>query len=137
MKSVCPGKMGIYPGNVLDMSVEFIALHDGEIPGSGQINGDLRVDPTRPGRDDDDPIRKLHGLGNVMGNKYESLSSIHPEFFQVFAKLLPGHGIQGAQGFVHQHQGGIVDQGPAKGRSLLHAPGKLIGMVVQETLQSD
>ncbi len=68
----------------------------------------------------------LPGRGEMMITRSESCTASEMSWVtnkKVFPVLVPGHGVQSTQGFVHQHQGWIGYQGPAKGRTLLHAPG--------------
>src|SRR5579883_1570052 len=67
---------------------------------------------------DDDAVAQLDGLVEAVGDDDEP-------------RLL----VEGAEGLIHQHQGGVHHQGPGDGDALPHAAGELVRVVAFESLQ--
>ena len=70
-----------------------------------------------------------------MGDKQDGLRLVGPDAHDLERHLLAGQRVKGAEGFVHQQDVGVVDQGAADGGALLHAAGKLARVLALEPAQ--
>jgi hypothetical protein len=72
----------------------------------------------------------------AVGDEDDSLLAFLPDPQQLQVHLLAGQRVQGAEGFVHQDQLGVVNERAGNGGALLHAPGQFIGIFVLGTAES-
>ena len=88
----------------------------------GQRHVDVLDDPARACRHHAYPIGEQHRLGHRVRDEEDRLRPFAPDAQQLQAHFFPGERVQGAEGFVHQEEVRVRDQGPADGSPLLHAP---------------
>ena len=70
-----------------------------------------------------------------MGDEEDGLASARADALDVQRHLVAGQGIQRAEGLIHQEERGVVDQRPADGHPLFHAPRQLVGETFLEALE--
>ena len=68
----------------------------------------------------------------IVGDEEAGLLILLPGLQQLGLELGAGLGVQGAEGLVHEQHLGIRRIGPGDGYPLLHAAGKLLGIVVRK-----
>ena len=54
---------------------------------------------------EDDGVRQLQRLAHIVGDEDDGLLQLLLEVLHLVLQNLPGHGVQGAEGLVHQHDG--------------------------------
>ena len=72
-----------------------------------------------------------------MGDEDNRFLRLRPDAQELKLHEIPGLGIQGRERLVHQEDARIHRQSPGQVDSLLHAAGKLVGIVVFEAGQAD
>jgi hypothetical protein len=81
-------------------------------------------------------VRQKHRFLNAVGHEEDGLPSILPNTQQLDIQLVARHRVKRSEGFIHEQQLRVHDQRAAKGDSLLHAAGKLMGIHFLETFQA-
>ena len=79
---------------------------------------------------EDDGICQLQRLAHVMADKDDGLAQLLLDVLYLVLEDLTGHGVQGGEGLIHQHDGGRGRQGPQYTDPLLLAAGELGGILV-------
>ena len=85
----------------------------------------------------DDPVRypdnSFGRLGDVLvvGHENDGNPFFLIELFKYAQDFLAGSGVEVAGGFIGEEQGGVVDQGPGDGDTLLLSAGELRGFMVE------
>jgi hypothetical protein len=77
------------------------------------------------------PICHLGNYAEIMGDKDNCRIKICPQLFQQFENLGLDGDIQGSAGLVRKEQLWIARQGHGNENPLLHAPGKMMGIISQ------
>ena len=70
-------------------------------------------------------VGQLQGLAHIVGDEHNGLVQLLLQALYFVLQVLAGHGVQGAEGFVHQHHRGRGGQGPEDADALLLAAGQL------------
>ena len=79
---------------------------------------------------ENDHIGQIQRLLHVVGNKHKGLVQLLLEGAHLLLEGAPGHGVQGGEGLVHQHDGGRGRQGTENTDALLLSAGHLGGVLV-------
>ena len=74
---------------------------------------------------EDDDVRQFQCLAHVVADKDNGLAQLLLDVLHLVLKRLPGHGVQGGEGLIHQHDGGRGCQSPQHADALLLAAGEL------------
>ncbi len=74
---------------------------------------------------EDDDIRQLQRLSHVVADEDHGLIQPALNVLHLVLKNFPGHGVQGGEGLIHQHDGGRGRQSPQHADPLLLAAGEL------------
>ena len=90
----------------------------------------------RPRREHDHAVGEEHRLADPVGDKEHRLFRLLPDAQELEVHPLPGQGVEGAEGLVHQQQLGVVNEGAGDGDALLHAAGELLGIAALEALEA-
>ena len=78
----------------------------------------------------DDQVGQVQGLVHVVGDKDDGFVQLLLQALDLQLEGAAGHGVQGAEGFVHQHHRGRGGQGTEDTDALLLAAGQLRGVFV-------
>src|SRR5438132_4099218 len=113
-------------GDLAHVRVKPRALADLDRAGAGQVDPHDLVDPPGPRAHDDHAVGQLDGLRDAVGDEEHGLPALHPQPLKIDPELVPRQGIERAQRLVHQDERGIVHQGAAERRPLLHAARQLV-----------
>ena len=82
---------------------------------------------TRPGRDEQHhPVGQTGGLPDVVGDEQDREVPLAPEPFGLVVEQVAGHGVEGAEGLVHEEDVGVLGEGPNQGDPLAHAARELV-----------
>ena len=93
-----------------------------------QVDGEMVGHAGQSGGRHRDMGSKEHRFLDAMGHEHDGLAAFPPDPEQFQVHSLSGRGIKGAEGFIHQDELGVVDQGAGDGGALLHAAGQLMGV---------
>jgi len=74
-----------------------------------------------PRRHDQHAVGEKDGLRNAVRDEDDGLAALEPDALQIQIHLLARHGVERAEGLVHQQERGVVDERPDDGDALLHA----------------
>ena len=72
-----------------------------------------------------------------MGDEHDGLARLLPDPQELEIHELARHGVERAEGLVHEEERGIVHEGPGNGHALPHASRKLVRIFVLESLEAD
>src|SRR3954447_21006932 len=81
------------------------------------------------GRVDDDCIRQVAGLDNIVGDEQHRLAMLAPELDELCSKPPGGELIKAAEGLVHQQQLWIATKRAGYAHPLLHTARNLVRKV--------
>src|SRR5262245_38034551 len=93
-------------------------------------------DATGTRRHDHHAVGEQDRLRDAVGDEEDRLRPLLPHAEQLQAHLLAGHGVEGAEGLVHEQEAWVVHEGAAQGHPLLHAAGQLPGILPLESGQA-
>ena len=79
---------------------------------------------------ENDHIGQVQRLLHIVGDKHKGLVQLLLEGAHLLLEGAPGHGVQGGEGLVHQHDGGRGGQGTENADALLLPAGHLGGVLV-------
>ena len=92
---------------------------------------------TRPGRLVSSTIRSARRAASrtlwVTNRMVEP--GLPPDALELVVHDVAGHGVEGAEGLVHQQDVGLLRQRPGQGDALAHAAGQLVGLLVDEAVE--
>src|SRR5712691_7379682 len=99
--------------------------------------GDANLGPERArmGREHDDPVGEVDGLGDVVGDVDDGLARLAPDVDQHPLHLVAGERVQRGEGLVHEEDGRVVGQGAGDGHALLHPPAQLVRVGAGKALE--
>ena len=95
------------------------------------------VDAARSWRHDHDSIGQKDRFLDRVGNENDGQAGSRPDLDQFVLQPFAGHRVERAEGFVHQHDFGIIGEHAGNGNALLHAARKLVRIDVGKILQTD
>ena len=95
------------------------------------------LDAAGPGRHDDHAVGEEDRLGNRVGDEHDGLPRLPPDAQQLEVHELARHGVERAEGLVHQEQRRVVDERAGDGHALAHAARQLVRVLVLEALEAD
>jgi len=121
----------------VDVLREGRALPDVQVARARQVDREHLADPSRPGRHDHDAIRQEHRLGDRVRDEHNGLARLLPDPLEVDLELVASQRVEGAEGFVHQEERRVVDEGPTEGDTLAHPARQLEGVPPLEALEAD
>src|SRR5690606_9352990 len=101
-----------------------------------QIDGDGFHEAARTRRKHHDHVAQVYRLGNAVRDEQHGILGFHPDALQLEVHLVAREGIERPEGFIHQQQAGVVDQGAANGRTLAHAARQFARIAVPEIAQA-
>ena len=89
---------------------------------------------TRPGRLDSSTTRSARRAASrtLWVTNTTVKPAILPESLELVVEQVAGHGVEGAEGLVHQQDVGVLGEGPGEGDALAHAARQLVGALVGE-----
>ena len=82
-----------------------------------------------------DAIREAQGFCRVMGDEQGGDAALVRQRQKVILQVAADSRIQRTERLVHQQDVWLCHQGPGQADPLLHAPGKLVGIVLPPPLQ--
>ena len=85
-------------------------------------------DAAGPRRHDDDPGAEIDGLGDRVGDEDDGLAGAAPEPVELVVEMIAGDLVEGAEGLVHEQEGGVEGERAGNRHPLLHAAGELPGI---------
>src|SRR2546425_5004290 len=100
-------------------------------------HGERLLDLPGAGGEDDDPVREIDGLADLMRDEQDGLLRPEPDVQQLFLHDLAGLGVQGGEGLVHQEDLRVHDERAREIHALLHAARELVGIVLLEAVEPD
>ena len=89
----------------------------------------------RPGGQEHHAVGEAGGLADVVGDEQDGEAAVVPDPFELVVEQVAGHGVEGAEGFVHEHDVGVLGEGPGEGDPLVHAAGELVGSLLAEVVR--
>jgi hypothetical protein len=107
------------------------------VPRARDVHLEDLADPPGARRHQENSITQHDGLVHRMGYEHHGLGLALEDLQQLLLERLPGLGVQGAEGLVHQQHGRVDGQGPGQTRPLLHSARELEGVGVLEAGQAD
>ena len=75
-------------------------------------------------------------LPHVVGDEQDRRAGLPPDPLQLVVHDVAGHGVQRAEGLVHEQHVGLLGQRPGQGDPLAHAARELVGLLVDEAVQA-
>ena len=106
-----------------------------DVAGTGDFNLEFLFDAARPRGEDKHAAAEAHGLADIVRHKEDRLPGLGPDFLQFFVKEVPGLGVEGGEGLVHQKYGGIERECARKRHAAFHAAGEFVDSGLFETLE--
>jgi hypothetical protein len=82
------------------------------------------------------PHRNRVHFGDGVGDEHDGRSGLGGDAGELRLEVLPGHLVEGAERLVHEEQAGLLGERARNGDPLLHPPGELVGMPVDEVRQA-
>ena len=101
------------------------------------VDGELADHPAGPARQQHDPVGEAGGLAHVVGDEHDAEVPVGPQPLELVVEQVAGHGVEGAEGLVHEEDVGLLGEGPGDGDPLAHAAGQLVGPLVAEPVEVD
>ena len=86
---------------------------------------------------DGDPVAQAQGLVQIVGDEDDGLVQFRLQSQQLVLHFMADERIQGGERLVHQQDLGVRGQRAGQTHALLHAAGKLVGILGLETGQAD
>src|SRR5699024_9265765 len=108
-----------------------------DTPGPLSVDGELLDDSAGAAGQQHDPVAQAHGLTHVVGDEEDRQPFLPPDPLQLVVEDVAGHGIECAEGLVHEQDVGVLGQGSGQGHTLSHATGEFVGAFALETGQAD
>ena len=92
---------------------------------------------TRPGRlvQHDDPVGQAGRLPHVVGDEEHRAAGVAPDALELVVHDVAGHGVEGAEGLVHEQDVALLGQRAGQGHALAHAARELVGLAILEPAQ--
>jgi hypothetical protein len=72
-----------------------------------------------------------------VGHEDDREAPLQVEPLELVVEQVPGDGVEGAEGLVHEQHVGVLAQRPGQGDALAHAAGQLVGPLLGEAVQVD
>ena len=91
--------------------------------------------PAGAGREEHHAIRQAGRLPHVVGDEHDAEVAIGPEALELGVQEVAGHGVEGAEGLVHEEDVGLLGEGPGDGDPLAHAARELVGHLRPEAVE--
>ena len=95
--------------------------------GRGDVDRELGRHPSRAARQQHDPVAQAGRLPHVVGDEQDREAAARPHPLELVVEDVAGHGVEGAEGLVHEQDVGVLGQGPGQRHPLAHAAGQLVG----------
>ena len=91
------------------------------------------------GCEEDDALGEVEGLVEVVGDEEDGLGDAVQEVAKHGLHLGAGDGVEGAEGLVHEEDGGVGGEGASEADALALASGELMGEAMGEAggIESD
>ena len=103
----------------------------------GRIDGDVFDDATGPGGHDDDPVGQIDALENRMRDEDDRPAEFLPEVQEIVVELEAGDLVESGEGFVHQQELRLGDEGTGDRYPHLHAARQFARVAVGEAFEAD
>src|SRR5208283_1545550 len=100
-----------------------------------QVHIQTRPDPSGMRGHDENAVRQVKRLPDVMGNEYHRDGRLLPQIKEFLLAVFSCLRIQGCERLVQKKDVGAGRQRPRYGDPLLHAAGKLMGVILFEALE--
>src|SRR4051812_13883570 len=113
---------------------DFAADHAGQLVDVGAVetagvrefDGDFLADAAGVGVEDDHAVGEADGFADGVGDEEDRLVGFEPELLELEVEEGAGLGVEGGEGFVHEEDGGVKDEGAGDGDALAHAAGEFV-----------
>ena len=105
--------------------------------GPGDVDDELLGHPAGPAGEHHDAVAEPGGLAHVVGDEQDRAAGLLPDALELVVHDVAGHGVEGAEGLVHEEHLALLGQGPGQGDPLAHAAGELVGLAVGEAAELD
>src|SRR5580765_2957584 len=102
-----------------------------------EIDDELLGHATWPAGQQHDAIAQADRLAHVVGHEDDGQPALPPEPLQLVVEEVTGHGVEGPEGLVHQHDLGALCEGARQRDTLPHATGQLVRPLVSEAVEMD
>ena len=106
-----------------------------DVPGPGELDLKFLFDPSRPGREHQNPVPQTDGFPHVMGHKKHGLAGLRPNLLKFFMEKVPGLGVERRKRLIHEQCRRVQRQSPGERNPALHPPRKLMEMGPLESSQ--
>ena len=84
-------------------------------------------------RQQHDPVAEADGLAHVVGDEHDREAGLLPQPLELVVEEVAGHGVEGAEGLVHQQDVGVLGQRPGQRDPLAHAARQLVGPLARRS----
>ena len=98
------------------------------VAGARDVDFDHFADTAGVGIEHEDAVAEEDGFIEVVGDEDDGDVDIFPDVEEVGLHLAAGLGIEGAEGFVHEEDAGLIGESAGDGDALFHAAGELLGV---------
>ena len=105
-------------------------------PRARDVDGELRRHPARPAGQQHDAVAEADGLADVVGHEQDRRAGRLPDPLELVVEDVAGHGVERAEGLVHQQDLGLLREGPRQRHPLAHAARQLVGLAPREARSS-
>src|SRR5206468_3959614 len=116
---------------------ELVGGHHVEVARPGQPHLNDLLDAPGTGRHDDDAVGEKGRLGNGVGDEHDGLARLLPDAQELEVHELAGHGVESAEGLVHEEERGVVHERARDGHALAHPAGELVWVLLLEAAEAD
>ena len=107
-----------------------------DAPGPIGVDDELRRHPAGSAGEQHDAVGQAGGLPHVVGDEQDRGPGLPPDPLELVVQDVAGHGVERAEGLVHEQHVGVLGQRPGQGHPLAHATGQLVGLLVDEPLEA-
>ena len=85
-----------------------------DVARAGEVDRELVLDPPRVRREEHHAVAQADGLAHVVGDEEDRLPALRPDPLEVAVELLAGHGVERAEGLVHEEHAGVRGEGSGR-----------------------
>ncbi len=101
----------------------------GRVDAAGPVDVDRELvdHPAGPARQQHDAVAEADRLADVVGDEQHGEAALAPDPLELVVEQVAGHGVERAEGLVHQQDVGLLGERPGQRDPLAHAAGQLVG----------